>query len=97
MVAALTYLPVIGIPVALKFLDGQDSLLSIVQMPRGVPVATVAINNSCNAALLAIRMLSICDQTYADRLIEYAQKQHDEVVRRVEDLNVKGWENYNLA
>ncbi|CAN6829203.1 unnamed protein product [Brassica oleracea] len=61
MVASLTPLLVIGVPVRATCLDGVDSLLSIVQMPRGVPVATVAINNSTNAALLAIRMLRISD------------------------------------
>jgi 5-(carboxyamino)imidazole ribonucleotide mutase len=59
MVAALTTLPVIGVPVALARLDGMDSLLSIVQMPRGVPVATVAINGAANAGLLAVRMLAL--------------------------------------
>ena len=59
MVASLTPLPVIGVPVALKHLQGLDSLLSIAQMPRGVPVASVAIDNSYNAGLLAVRMLSI--------------------------------------
>lgn len=94
MVAASTHLPVIGIPVALRFLDGQDSLHSIVQMPRGVPVATVAINNSVNAALLSIRMLSISDKIYEERLVEYAKNQHDEVVAKVQRLNLVGWEEY---
>lgn len=62
MVASLTTLPVIGVPVALKQLDGMDSLLSIVQMPAGVPVATVGIGNAKNAALLAARILGISDQ-----------------------------------
>src|SRR3954467_1645943 len=62
MVAAMTTLPVIGVPVSLKVLDGMDSLLSIVQMPRGVPVATVAIGNSTNAGLLAVRILSAANQ-----------------------------------
>ena len=61
MLASVTPLPVIGVPVALKKLDGLDSLLSIVQMPRGVPVATVAINGAENAALLAIRILAVAD------------------------------------
>jgi len=61
MLASVTSLPVIGVPVALKTLDGLDSLLSIVQMPRGVPVATVAINGAENAALLALRILAISD------------------------------------
>ncbi|KAJ6359982.1 hypothetical protein OIU77_004063 [Salix suchowensis] len=61
MVASLTPLPVIGVPVRASALDGMDSLLSIVQMPRGVPVATVAINNATNAGLLAVRMLGVGD------------------------------------
>jgi 5-(carboxyamino)imidazole ribonucleotide mutase len=61
MLAAVTPLPVIGVPVPLKYLDGMDSLLSIVQMPAGVPVATVAVSGARNAGLLAVRMLGICD------------------------------------
>ena len=61
MLASVTSLPVIGVPVALDRLDGLDSLLSIVQMPRGVPVATVAVNGAANAALLAVRILSVDD------------------------------------
>ena len=61
MVASLTTLPVIGVPVSLKNLDGMDSLLSIVQMPAGIPVATVAIDNAANAAILAARILGISD------------------------------------
>ncbi|MGP0031418.1 MAG: 5-(carboxyamino)imidazole ribonucleotide mutase [Acidimicrobiales bacterium] len=62
MLASVTPLPVIGVPVALSHLDGLDSLLSIVQMPRGVPVATVAVNGARNAGLLAVRMLALGDQ-----------------------------------
>ncbi|KAJ3334428.1 phosphoribosylaminoimidazole carboxylase ade2, partial [Kappamyces sp. JEL0680] len=80
MVAALTPLPVIGIPVALKFLDGVDSLHSIVQMPRGVPVATVAINNAVNAALLAIRMLGTAIPSLQEKLVAYRQSQEKEVL-----------------
>ena len=61
MVASLTTLPVIGVPIALANLDGMDSLLSIVQMPAGVPVATVGVDNAKNAALLAARILGVCD------------------------------------
>ncbi|MDO4783820.1 MAG: 5-(carboxyamino)imidazole ribonucleotide mutase [Propionibacteriaceae bacterium] len=68
MLASLTPLPVIGVPVALKYLDGMDSLLSIVQMPAGVPVATVAIGNARNAGLLAVRMLSIGDEALLERM-----------------------------
>lgn len=72
MVASCTTLPVIGVPVRGSNLEGMDSLLSIVQMPRGIPVATVAINNSTNAALLAVRMLSIGSPEYRQKLNEYA-------------------------
>ena len=72
MLAAATTLPVIGVPVPLSRLDGMDSLLSIVQMPRGVPVATVAIGNSTNAGLLAVRMLALNDQRLAAALVDYA-------------------------
>jgi 5-(carboxyamino)imidazole ribonucleotide mutase len=68
MLAAVTTLPVIGVPVPLSRLDGLDSLLSIVQMPRGVPVATVAIGAAANAALLAVRILATSDAALADRL-----------------------------
>lgn len=94
MTAAFTQLPVIGIPVALKFLDGQDSLHSIVQMPRGVPVATVAINNAVNAALLAMRILGVSDSVLAGKLEEYARIQRDEVLMKVDRLDYDGWEAY---
>ena len=71
MLAAKTQLPVIGVPMPTKALDGLDSLLSIVQMPRGIPVATVAIGNAENAALLAIEILALGDRTLADRLATY--------------------------
>jgi 5-(carboxyamino)imidazole ribonucleotide mutase len=71
MLAASTTLPVIGVPVALARLDGLDSLLSIVQMPRGVPVATVAINGATNAGLLALRILATSNDSLADQLETY--------------------------
>lgn len=71
MLAAVTTLPVIGVPVALARLDGMDSLLSIAQMPRGVPVATVAINGAANAGILALRILSLGDEGLADALADY--------------------------
>src|SRR5688500_5526554 len=71
MVASLTTLPVIGVPVHTKALDGIDSLLSIVQMPAGIPVATVAIGSSRNAALLAARILSVADARVESRLAEF--------------------------
>ncbi len=71
MIAAGTTLPVIGVPIALARLDGLDSLLSIVQMPRGVPVATVAINGAANAGLLAVRVLALSDPALAEALVAY--------------------------
>src|SRR5680860_1443536 len=68
MLAAVTTLPVIGVPVALRYLDGMDSLLSIVQMPAGVPVATVAIGNARNAGLLAARILGTADPALRERV-----------------------------
>ena len=73
MLAAVTTLPVIGVPVALAKLDGLDSLLSIVQMPAGVPVATVSIGGARNAGLLAARILSTSDEALAGRLADYAK------------------------
>ncbi len=71
MLASLTTLPVIGVPVPLKYLDGMDSLLSIVQMPAGVPVATVGIGNARNAGLLAVRILAASDPALAAKLAEF--------------------------
>jgi 5-(carboxyamino)imidazole ribonucleotide mutase len=71
MVASLTTLPVIGVPVPLKYLDGMDSLLSIVQMPAGVPVATVSIGGARNAGLLAVRILAAADADLATRLADF--------------------------
>jgi 5-(carboxyamino)imidazole ribonucleotide mutase len=74
MVAALTTLPVIGVPVPLKYLDGMDSLLSIVQMPAGVPVATVSIGGARNAGLLAVRILGSGDAHLADRMTTFQEE-----------------------
>ncbi|WP_189210159.1 MULTISPECIES: 5-(carboxyamino)imidazole ribonucleotide mutase [Actinokineospora] len=71
MVASATTLPVIGVPVPLKYLDGMDSLLSIVQMPAGIPVATVSIGGARNAGLLAVRMLAAFDEGLAARVAEF--------------------------
>lgn len=71
MVAAATPLPVIGVPVPLKYLDGLDSLLSIVQMPAGVPVATVAVGNARNAGLLAVRILGAGDERLRQAMVEF--------------------------
>ena len=71
MLAAVTPLPVIGVPVALKYLDGMDSLLSIVQMPAGVPVATVAVGNARNAGLLAVRILAASDPALQQKMTAF--------------------------
>jgi 5-(carboxyamino)imidazole ribonucleotide mutase len=88
MLASLTPLPVIGVPVQLATLDGLDSLLSIVQMPAGIPVATVAINGAKNAGLLAARILGAGDSELADRLEAYArdlEAQVEEKNRRLKE------------
>jgi 5-(carboxyamino)imidazole ribonucleotide mutase len=87
MTAALTTLPVVGVPVPLKHLDGMDSLLSIVQMPKGVPVATVAVGNATNAAYLALRILSVEDETIAQKLIDFATTQKEIVVGKDKKLS----------
>lgn len=71
MLASVTSLPIIGVPISLTHLDGMDSLLSIVQMPAGVPVATVSIDGAKNAALLALRILATSDQQLMEKLDEY--------------------------
>lgn len=86
MLAATTTLPVIGVPVALARLDGLDSLLSIVQMPRGVPVATVAINGAANAGLLALRVLAIGSDSLSDQLETYRQELCAEALAQDADL-----------
>jgi len=73
MVASATVLPVIGVPVPLKYLDGMDSLLSIVQMPAGVPVATVSIGGARNAGLLAVRILAASDGGLRDRMLRFQE------------------------
>jgi 5-(carboxyamino)imidazole ribonucleotide mutase len=87
MIASLTTLPVIGVPVAVGSLDGMDSLLSIVQMPAGIPVATVAIGNAKNAGLLAARILGVSDSELAQRLSTYATELNAAAKKRGENLN----------
>ena len=88
MLASVTALPVVGVPVPLSTLDGLDSLLSIVQMPAGIPVATVSIGGAKNAGLLAARILGASDARLADRVEQYArllEEQVDEKNRRLKD------------
>lgn len=82
-VAAHTILPVIGLPVKSSTMDGLDSLLSVVQMPNGVPVATVAINGAQNAGLLAAQMLALSDGALAARLAEHKEKMRKDVLETV--------------
>ncbi len=77
MLASVTPLPVIGVPVPLKHLDGLDSLLSIVQMPAGIPVATVAVGAAKNAGILAARILGIADPALRERLVAYERSLAD--------------------
>ena len=89
MIAAATSLPVIGVPVALTQLDGLDSLLSVVQMPAGVPVATVAINGAANAGLLALRMLATTDKSLQEKLDKYREELGIKVIEKNNDLQNK--------
>lgn len=94
VIAAYTTLPVIGLPIKSSTLDGLDSLLSIVQMPKGIPVATVAIDGSENAALLAIQILSISDEQLAKDLKKYrssmaqqVQLKNDEIQKQIDEIH----------
>jgi len=82
MVASLTTLPVIGVPVQTRALSGVDSLHSIVQMPAGIPVATVAIGNGANAGLLAAQILATAEPALAERVAAYRRELHDQVVAK---------------
>ncbi len=94
MVASLTHLPVIGVPVKTSSLNGLDSLLSIVQMPAGIPVATVAINNAENAALLALSILSTFDKSIADKLKQYKEELKNKVEEKAKKLEEIGYKSY---
>ncbi|KAG8924380.1 phosphoribosylaminoimidazole carboxylase ade2 [Tulasnella sp. 418] len=96
MVAAITSLPVIGVPVKGSSLDGVDSLHSIVQMPRGIPVATVAINNGTNAGLLAVRILGAGQPELLDKMQVYQATLEKEVLGKVDKLADVGWEKYEV-
>ena len=89
MVASLTTLPVIGVPVPLTHLDGMDSLLSIVQMPAGVPVATVGIGNAKNAALLAARILGVSDSIISAKVEQGLKTINEEAKKKGSQLNAK--------
>lgn len=94
VIAAYTVLPVIGVPVATKTLSGVDSLYSIVQMPKGIPVATVAINGSANAGILAAQIISVRDDKVRARLKAYRQEMAAGVLKKDQKLKAIGVEAY---
>ena len=94
MTAALTPLPVIGVPVRGKNLEGLDSLLSIVQMPPGIPVATVAINVARNAGLLAIKILAVSDEVLLQKMVKFQSEQKEAVEEKASKLEGMGYEDY---
>ncbi|MCI5639555.1 MAG: 5-(carboxyamino)imidazole ribonucleotide mutase [Lachnospiraceae bacterium] len=94
MCAAIFPLPVIGVPIHTKSLGGVDSLYSIVQMPSGIPVATVAINGAANAAILAAKMLAISDTALQEKLQNYKEDLKDQVVAKNDKLTKLGYEAY---
>ena len=86
VIAANTTLPVIGVPVKGSVLDGVDALYSIIQMPPGIPVATVAINGAMNAAILAVQMLALADETLATKFAAYKESLKNKIVKANEEL-----------
>lgn len=94
MVASLTHLPVIGVPIKTSSLNGLDSLLSIVQMPAGIPVATVAINNAENAALLALSIIGTHNPDVSQKLKEYRKSLKEMVEKKAEKLESVGYKEY---
>jgi len=94
MVAAITSLPVIGVPVkSSNSIDGWDSILSILQMPNGVPVATVALNASKNAGILAVKMLAMNDETLSQKITSFMNLQEKSVEEKIKTLSDNGWPN----
>lgn len=94
MCAALFPLPVIGIPMKTSDLGGVDSLYSIVQMPSGIPVATVAINGGANAGILAAKILAVSDEMLLNKLKEYSENLKNDVVKKAEKLDQVGYKEY---
>lgn len=94
MCAAIFPLPVIGVPMHTTSLGGRDSLYSIVQMPSGIPVATVAINGGANAGILAAKMLAVSDEALLERLKTYSANLKDQVVAKAEKLDKLGYKEY---
>lgn len=94
MTAAITPLPVIGVPIKTSALSGLDSLYSIVQMPKGVPVATVAIGNATNAALLAIKILATYNTNLLEKVKKYQQELKNKVLKKAQKLEKVGYKKY---
>ncbi|MBI3341639.1 5-(carboxyamino)imidazole ribonucleotide mutase [Candidatus Curtissbacteria bacterium] len=94
MTAANTHLPVIGVPVKTKTMDGLDSVLSIVQMPPGVPVATVAINGAKNAGLLAVEILALSNKELSEKIKQYKANMKSEVLQKAQNLEKSGYKDY---
>jgi 5-(carboxyamino)imidazole ribonucleotide mutase len=94
MVASITPLPVIGVPIkSSNSIDGWDSVLSILQMPNGVPVGTVALNSSKNAGILAAEILGTSDETISKKVSDYKKSLHTDVLDKVAKMKNDGWEN----
>jgi len=94
MVASITPLPVIGVPIkSSNSIDGWDSVLSILQMPNGVPVATVALNAAKNAGILAAEIIGTCDESISKKITDYKNSLSNEVIEKVEKLKKDGWKN----
>ena len=94
MVAAVTTLPVIGVPIkSSNSIDGWDSVLSILQMPNGVPVGTVALNASKNAGILAAEIIGTYDEAVSKKIEEYKTSLNNDVIDKVEQMKKEGWEN----
>lgn len=94
MTASMTVLPVIGVPVKTKTMDGLDSLLSIAQMPPGVPVATVAVNGSKNAGILAVQILGITDKKLQKKIADYKKEMNITVKAKAKKLKSVGYKKY---
>ena len=94
MIASLTSIPIIGVPIKSSSLEGLDSLLSIVQMPPGIPVATVAINGSKNAGILACQILATQNKLLMDKLENYKEEMKNQVISKANKLDKIGWKEY---
>lgn len=94
MIASITPLPVIGVPIkSSNSIDGWDSVLSILQMPNGVPVATVALNAAKNAGILAAQIIGASDETVSKKISDYKNSLNSEVIEKVKKMKKEGWEN----